>query len=408
MAKKHSVRRIKFKFKPGQRLTDNSPYEIIDREGGQKSDKDGFARAINEGGAGVVYRALYKNMERAIKILNPQDVGEQQDLWDLFRQTFDQEILLLSKLTHTYIAKLMDYGEALIEGKEYNYYVMDYVPGKNFNRIWSSCRMMDFLRLWHEVLSALKYLHANGVMHMDVKGDNIIIRKVGNTLSATLVDLGVSKVIEGEKKLLDERRISGMTYVFSTQEITRPERQRYLSQSVHRSELKSWFPDHDLYACGKILEKALQNKKLYQAISEEGGISCLLGLGRIRDRLLGSTEGQYSSACELQNDFEKLSPGYLSPLGIPEMSLAANVKKNIALPGARVALTERIHEVVDNPLFQRLRNIPQLDFAYLLYPGAKHTRFLHSLYTFHLAREYISHLLDESSFRLMVRLLQNE
>jgi len=84
------------------------------------------------------------------------------------------------------------------------------------------------------------------------------------------------------------------------------------------------------------------------------------------------------------------------------MSLAANVKTSIPLPLGRVNLTARMYEVVNHPLFQRLRLIPQLEFVYLLYPGAKHSRLMHSLSTFNTAREYIAHLLNDPEFRLMV------
>jgi len=52
--------------------------------------------------------------------------------------------------------------------------------------------------------------------------------------------------------------------------------------------------------------------------------------------------------------------------------------------------------VVDTRAFQRLRRIGQLPMAYLVYPGARHSRFDHSLGSFHLAKEYVQHLgLDE-------------
>src|SRR5262247_3777182 len=52
-------------------------------------------------------------------------------------------------------------------------------------------------------------------------------------------------------------------------------------------------------------------------------------------------------------------------------------------------------ELIDTPAFQRLRYVRQLGLAFLVYPGATHTRFEHALGTYHLARRAIS-ILDDS------------
>ena len=53
---------------------------------------------------------------------------------------------------------------------------------------------------------------------------------------------------------------------------------------------------------------------------------------------------------------------------------------------------ELIYELVEHPLFQRLRRISQMGLSYLVYPGAHHTRFHHALGSMHLMREAISQL----------------
>lgn len=73
-----------------------------------------------------------------------------------------------------------------------------------------------------------------------------------------------------------------------------------------------------------------------------------------------------------------------------------NFVKNImdSIHGS-IKLTELESEIIDHPLFQRLRNIRQLGTTHLIYPGAVHTRFVHSLGTMHIASLYFDSLLSD-------------
>lgn len=67
----------------------------------------------------------------------------------------------------------------------------------------------------------------------------------------------------------------------------------------------------------------------------------------------------------------------------------------------RLGLEERI---IDAPVFQRLRRISQLALAHLVYPGALHTRFDHSLGAMHVARRLADRLIDDEEKRRLIRL----
>src|SRR5947207_7904496 len=88
-------------------------------------------------------------------------------------------------------------------------------------------------------------------------------------------------------------------------------------------------------------------------------------------------------------------------LGCPRSSVAkSSIVNHLAMVISRDPLWNNIRvdalalQLVDTPVFQRLRYVRQLGLAYLVYPGATHTRFEHALGAYHLARLTIA-LLDE-------------
>ena len=73
-----------------------------------------------------------------------------------------------------------------------------------------------------------------------------------------------------------------------------------------------------------------------------------------------------------------------------------------------IGLTEQERKIINTPIFQRLRRIRQLALADLVYPGALHTRFEHSLGTMHVASRVFTHLAETERLydtdHVMVRL----
>ncbi|MCL0076855.1 protein kinase [Dehalococcoidia bacterium] len=396
--------KIELSFNHNELLAEGSDYVIVDRTG--KPRKAGGARYINRGGAGVVYRARFKGMERALKFLSPRNIQQQPELFDRLKHTFETEITILSKVTHTHIAKIVDFGEVSRNGQVFPYYAMEHIDGKRIDDIYRQDPDFDaaaFLKICEHVLDALGYLHDRGIMHSDVKEENILVRKQGGSFEAILVDLGASKVVRAVPSFFTPSFPLGAdTYFFSSEKATRPERHRWLGKQIPRDRIIQIFPDHDLFAFGRIVERTLAHERVAHVLEAELSESGVRALYAIKDRLLSPADRPYyHTAGQVRRDISKLSPAYLSPLGVPEMSLAANVETSVPLPLGRVSLTPRMCHILNHPLFQRLRLIPQLEFVYLLYPGARHSRLMHSLSSFNLAREYIAHLLNDPQFRLM-------
>jgi HD superfamily phosphohydrolase len=406
-------------FTAGQPLPGANDYVILGKDGNVGGAP---AEPVGCGGAGVVFRSQYKGLlERAIKFLAPRDDLVPDVDSDNFRGTFDSEISILAAVTHTRIAKITDFGYAPIGDGTSPYYVMEFIKGESLDKLVERDELsgMEFLSVIAQLLDALDYLHGEGIMHSDVKTQNILVRRYGSDVSSTLMDLGVAKVVQPPRGApanavvaeLNQRvvahgasagELEDVTYFVSTPRITRDEWKARLNRTLTREELVEMFPGHDLYAVGVLLRETVGGKlkqRLRRDLSESG----LAAVLTIRDGLLAPRESErYRSIAALREDWDKLDPGYLAPLRIPELGVGSSAATSLATPGGRVSISHRTQTLIGHPLFQRLRSIPQLELASLVYPGATHTRFLHSVSTFDMARRFLSHLLNDPAFRLLV------
>jgi HD superfamily phosphohydrolase/tRNA A-37 threonylcarbamoyl transferase component Bud32 len=370
------------------------------------------ALPVASGNAGVVYRAQWQHgIEVALKLLSPKrEIVESVDT-EAFRTTFEREIALLAKVTHTRVAKILFSGVAHPQGNDVPFYAMEFVEGDRFGDVIAdgSIDGLTFLTLFDQVLDGVEYLHERGFLHADLKSENILVRKQFDQLDAKIVDLGVAKVLDATEPASVGDPGDDGTYFYSTKRITRQEWHGRLGKKIPRSELQEMFPDHDLFSLGMLIDEIVDDDVFRRQLTAGLGQPALIALEQIRDRLTAEPgDLTYTSIRELRADWHKLHPGYLSPLGIPELALGAEAKTSIATPSGRVSLTDRTLAVVNHPMMQRLRNIPQLEFAHLIYPGATHTRLLHSISTFDVARRFVSNLLRDPAFRLLVEPTQVE
>jgi serine/threonine-protein kinase len=142
-------------------------------------------REIGRGGAARVFAARNKEgVQVALKVLHPQLAAS------VAAERFFREIHLIAPLEHPNIARLLDYGEE----DWVLYYVMDFVEGPTLKQHLNGVRRAgigDTLRIAHDVLAALACAHARGVVHRDVKPENVLLSPRG----AVLVDFGIARAV---------------------------------------------------------------------------------------------------------------------------------------------------------------------------------------------------------------------
>ena len=140
---------------------------------------------LGSGGMGQVYRATDTRLGRtvAIKILRPE-IATDTD----FRARFDREARMISRLDHPNICTLYDVGE----DRGTAFLVMQYLEGVPLSdRIDSGPTPADeVVRVGISLASALTYAHGRGILHRDIKPQNVIVLR---DQTIKLVDFGIAK-----------------------------------------------------------------------------------------------------------------------------------------------------------------------------------------------------------------------
>jgi serine/threonine protein kinase len=169
-------------------------------------------REIGKGGNARIYLARKpQGLPVALKVLHPEL------LVSVAADRFLREIKLASQLDHPHIAKLLDSGER----DWVVYYVMTYVEGVTLREMLSQSTRMsiaDTLRLAGDLLDALDHAHAHGIIHRDVKPENVVMSPIG----AVLLDFGIARAVwaSGSDRLTRSGIAVGTSTYMSPEQIT--------------------------------------------------------------------------------------------------------------------------------------------------------------------------------------------
>lgn len=149
-------------------------------------------RELGRGGMGVVYLARDVALDRdvAIKLLPPILAAQAT-----FRERFLREARTAARLSHPHIVPI----HSVAERDGFVYFVMGYVPGRTLGqRVRDSgpLRPDQAAQVLREVAWALGYSHAQGVVHRDVKPDNILLEEPSGR--AMVSDFGIAQVAEAD------------------------------------------------------------------------------------------------------------------------------------------------------------------------------------------------------------------
>jgi predicted Ser/Thr protein kinase len=170
-------------------------------------------RELGRGGMGVVYLARELNLDRAValKVL-PPDLATSGEL----RERFLREARTAALLSHPNIVPIHHAGEA----SGFAFFAMGFVDGENLAehlRARGRLSPQDTVRVLREVAWALAYAHARGVVHRDVKPENIMLERATGRVLVT--DFGIARD-ERVTSLTEEGRVLGTVHYMSPEQAT--------------------------------------------------------------------------------------------------------------------------------------------------------------------------------------------
>ena len=165
---------------------------------------------IGMGGMAIVYRAvdLRTGHNVAVKVLRPEYNEDRE-----FISRFQREAEAASKMTHHNIVNLLDVG---MDG-ENRYLVMEYVQGKTLKAVIQERGKLNAplaCQITIRILSALEHAHRNGIVHRDIKPQNILVHEDGHIKVA---DFGIARIADSAT-LTRGDNVMGSVHYFSPEQ----------------------------------------------------------------------------------------------------------------------------------------------------------------------------------------------
>jgi len=299
-------------------------------------------KELGRGGIGVVYLARDKQLvsrEVVIKILFAAQGNDKYDLW--FTKKFRQEMEALARINHPGVVGVLDSGETP-DGRAF--LVMQFVQGVTLRRMIPQ-QGMDFekaARIIRQTGQALEAAHNKGVLHRDLKPDNIMIEEIGGgEFQVKLIDFGVARIKDSQVATTAE-----MTWIAGTPPYMAPEQMR--GRPTAESDIYGFSAVAYEMLTGRPPFKADTAVDLYE-MQRQGEIKKPMAIRRnlpeaaegiILKALSFSAAARYASALSFAEDLARALTGQPISTGV-EDQYSTEVKRGLTTASANVRLTAR-------------------------------------------------------------------
>jgi serine/threonine protein kinase len=316
-----------------------------------------FGQLIGSGGYGEVYQAIQQSVDRevAIKVILPQYANDPQ-----FVTEFESEAKLIAQLEHLNIVPLIDYWR----DEQGAFLVMRYIRGGSLRGMLAkqgALSLTRVLRIAEQVAEALNVAHEAGVVHRDLKPDNILIDERGN---AYLTDFGIAKQTNQD----DQSATDAIKGTFA-----------YLSpEQIQQTQVS---PQTDIYAFGIMLYEMLAGqhpfhetpvgmmimKHLQESVPDVRLMRDTLD-GAIADVIYKATakdpEERYASTLEMVTELKQAIDGSTSASAPVSQPIIEKKKPTTAEERNRYAMLENVQKFwIEGVLENSLHDTAMIDLG---------------------------------------------
>jgi TolB-like protein len=222
--------------------------DLLERLKTALADRYTIERELGSGGMATVYLAQDLKHERqvAVKVLRPELAAA------LGPERFHQEIKIAAHLNHPHVLPLLDSGEA--DG--FLYYVMPHIEGESLRDKLAregELPVAEAVRILRDVVDALSHAHKHGVVHRDIKPDNILLSE----RHALVTDFGVAKAVS---EATGAQRLTTEGVALGTPAYMSPEQAAADKHIDHRA---------DIYAVGVVAYELLTGRTPFLAATPQ-------------------------------------------------------------------------------------------------------------------------------------------